>query len=120
MTCTGCKRKGEKELSENSLELVSTITELNDIHEFMNDDDVDRAMHLVVKLLVEAGSIPSHQAPRLIVELQALATKFAILATYYATIGKAGTEENHKKNLFFTLKDSLTKLSDSIKYVARS
>ena len=107
-------------MSENSLELVSEITQLNDIHEFMEDEDVDRAMHLVVKLLVEKGSLPSHQAPRLIVELQAMATKFGLLATYYATIGKNGTVENHKKNLYFTLKDSLTKLVDSLKYTAKA
>jgi len=109
----------DAELSDNPLELVSTITQFNDIHEFMSDEEVDRAMHLVVKLLMEKGAIPASQAPRLIVELQALATKFAMLATYYATIGKGGTEENHKKNVYFTLKDSITKLVDSLKYVAK-
>jgi|ERR1044072_541454 hypothetical protein len=117
--CKKCNRIREKELSENPLELVSTITQFNDIHEFMTDEEVDRAMHLVVKLLMERGSIPSAQAPKLIVELQALATKFAVLATYYATIGKAGTEENHKKNVYFTLKDSITKLVDALKYTAK-
>jgi hypothetical protein len=106
-------------LSENPLELVSTITQFNDIHEFMTDEEVDRAMHLVVKLLMEKGSIPGSKAPKLIVELQALATKFAVLATYYATIGKGGTEENHKKNVYFTLKDSITKLVDALKYAAK-
>lgn len=119
MNCKKCKRVRDTELSDNPLELVSTVTQFNDVHEFMMDEDVDRAMHLVVKLLMEKGSIPSAQAPKLIVELQALATKFAVLATYYATIGKGGTDENHKKNVYFTLKDSITKLVDSLKYVAR-
>jgi hypothetical protein len=108
-----------QEMSDNALELVSTVTQFNDIHEFMQDEDVDRAMHLVIKLLMEKGSIPSAQAPKLIVELQALATKFAVLATYYATIGKGGTDENHKKNVCFTLKDSLSKLVDALKYSAK-
>jgi len=118
--CTKCTRIREKDLSENALELVSTVTQFNDIHEFMNDKDLDRALHLVVKLTMEQGRVPHAKAAALIVELQALATKFAILATYYATIGKAGTEENHKKNVFFTMKDSITKLVDSLKYAARS
>lgn len=106
-------------MSDNSLELISTITEFNDVHEFMTDEQVDRAMHLVIKLLMEKGSIPATQAPKLIVELQALATKFAVLATFYATIGKGGTAENHKKNVYFTLKDALTKLVDALKYAAK-
>jgi hypothetical protein len=117
--CKKCKRVREPELSDNPLELVSTVTQFNDIHEFMSDEEVDRAMHLVVKLLMEKGSIPAAQAPKLIVELQALATKFAVLATYYATIGKGGTDENHKKNVYFTLKDSLSKLTDALKYAAK-
>lgn len=120
MSCQKCKRKRDAELSENPLELVSSITQFNDIHEFMDDEDLDRALHLVVKLLMEKGSVPSAQAPKLIVELQALATKFAMLATYYATIGKGGTDENHKKNVYFTMKDSITKLVDSLKYTAKA
>lgn len=106
-------------MSENPLELVSQVTEFNDLHEFMEDEDVDRALYLVVKLLVNKGSVSPALAPKLIVELQALSTKFAILATYYQSIGKAGTKEAHKKNVLFTLKDSLTKLADSLKYIAR-
>ena len=119
MNCKKCKRIRETELSENPLELVSTITQLNDIHEFMTDEQIDRAMHLVIKLMMEKGSVPSHQAPKLIVELQALATKFAMLATYYATIGKGGTDENHKKNVYFTMKDAIGKLVDALKYAAK-
>ena len=78
MTCTKCKRKRDAELSDNSLELISEITQLNDIHDFMDDEQVDRAMHLVIKLVMEKGHMPAQQAPRLIVELQALATKFAV------------------------------------------
>lgn len=106
-------------MSDNPLEIVSQITEFNDLHEFLQDEDVDRALHLVLKILFEKGSIPATQAPRLIVELQALATKFAIMATYYQTVGRAGNNESHKKNIMFTMKESLTKIADSIKYIAK-
>lgn len=119
-SCDKCKRIRESDLSENALELVSTVTQFNDMHDFMQDKDVDRALHLVVKFTTTNGRTPGNQIPALIVELQALATKFALLATYYATIGKAGTDESHKKNVYFTLKDSITKLVDSLKYAARS
>lgn len=118
--CRACTRVKESDMSDNSLELVSQITELNDLHEFMDDDDVDRALHLVVKLLMNKGSgLSPALAPKLIVELQALATKFAILATYYQSIGKAGTKEAHKKNVYFTLKDAIGKLVDALKYTAK-
>lgn len=117
--CKGCKRTREKDMSEdNALELVSQITELNDLHEFMQDDDVDRALHLVVKLLMNKGGTPAN-ATRLIVELQALATLFAIKATFYQSIGKAGTKEAHMKNVYFTLKDAIGKLVDALKYSAK-
>lgn len=117
--CQKCRRIKEDELSDNPLELVSTITEFNDIHEFMQDPGVDRAMHLVIKLTMEKGRISHGTAQPLIVELQALATEFALKATYYATIGKKGTDESHRKNTYFTMKDSITKLCDALKYTAR-
>lgn len=102
-----------------SLELVSGITELNDIHEFMNDEELDKAMENVVKLVMNPNLKPT-TAALLIVELQAAATLFAIKATHYATIGKNGTAESHKKNVYYTMKEALTKLVDSLKYVAKS
>jgi hypothetical protein len=118
-TCKGCRRVREKDMADdNALELVSQITELNDLHDFMEDDDVDRALHLVVKLLMNKGATPAN-APKLIVELQALATLFAIKATFYQSIGKAGSKEAHMKNVYFTLKDSISKLVDALKYSAK-
>ena len=118
--CEGCERIKEEDMSENALELVSQVTELNDLHEFMEDEQVDRAMHLVIRLYMEKGRLNPVQAAALIVELQSLATKFALLATYYMTIGKGGSEATHKKNVFFTLNNSITKLVDSLKYVSKA
>lgn len=118
--CSGCKRVRDKDMADsNPLELVSQITEINDLHEFMEDDDVDRVLHLVVKLLMNKGNVSPALAPKLIVELQTLATMFAIKATYYQSIGKGGTKEAHKKNVYFTLKDAISKLVDALKYTAK-
>lgn len=107
-------------MPDTTMELVSTVTEFNDLHEFMEDEQLDRALHLVVKLYMEKGRMNPAQAAAVIVELQALATKFALLGTYYMTIGKKGAEETHKKNVYMTLKDSITKLVDSLKYVSKA
>ena len=104
---------------ETTVEMISQITELNDISEYMQDEQLDRALHLVIKILFEKGRIPADKAPAVITELQALATVFSLKATYYATIGKSGSEEAKKKNVYFTAKESIGKLCDALKYLSK-
>lgn len=106
--------------SKNTLELISDITEFNDLHKFMQDEHLDRALAIVVKLLMDPN-VPSAKVPVLILELQAMSTKFAVLASVYSTIAKdkAGTENNNKKNVYYSVKESLDKLVDSLKIVVR-
>ena len=105
---------------KNTLELISDITEFNDLHEFMGDDHLDKALAIVVKLLMNPD-VPSAKAPSLIIELQAMSTKFAVLASVYSTIAKdkAGTVNNNKKNVYYSVKESIDKLVDALKYVVR-
>lgn len=105
---------------KNPLELISTITEFNDLHEFMNDAQLDRAMEVIIKLLANPD-VPAAKAPQLIVELQAISAKFGMLSSYYSTIAKdkAGTVNNNKKNIYYSVKESVDKLVDSLKYVVR-
>ena len=119
MSCSKCKRIDEEDMPTQPMELVSTITEFNDLHDFMGDEELDRALYLVVKLYNEKGRLTPDRAAQLIVELQTLATKFAVLGTYYMTIGKKGSDEIHKKNVYLTLKDAIGKLVDSLKYVSK-
>ena len=104
---------------ESTLELVSSITELNDLHEFLSDDKLDEAMETIVKISMNPNLKPA-TAAKLIVQLQALSAMFAFKATYYQTIGRNGAEESHKKNVYYTAKDSITKLVDALKYTAKS
>jgi hypothetical protein len=105
---------------ENVLVTISEITEFNELNEFMQDEQLDRAMDLIIKLLAKPD-VPVSYATRLIVELQALSTKFAMLAAYYATIAKdrAGSVNNHKKNIYYSTKEAIDKLVDSLKYAAK-
>lgn len=106
--------------NEHILETVNRITEINDLSEFLNDPDFDDAMELVIKLIAKPGVEPA-MAQKLIVRLQALSTKYAVLAVTYSTIkrDKAGTPNNYKKNIYHTLKEALDRLTDSLKYPAR-
>ncbi|AXH68782.1 hypothetical protein SEA_COMRADE_70 [Streptomyces phage Comrade] len=106
---------------ENPLETVSVITEFNDLTEFMQDDQLDRALELAIRCIAQPD-VAAVKAPKLIVELQAISFKFAVKAVEYATIKKdrAGTDNNHRKNVYYSTKEALDRLVDALKYAARA
>lgn len=106
---------------ENPLETISVLTEFNDLTEFMQDDQLDRALELAIKCIAQPD-IAAVKAPRLIVELQAISFKFAVKAVEYATIKKdrAGTDNNHRKNIYYSTKEALDSLVSALKYAARA
>lgn len=105
---------------ENLIDLINEISEFNDIHEFMQDESIDESLAIIIKIMSKPD-VPPAQAVVLIAKLQAMSAKFGILATYYSTIAKgpSGSQNALKKNIYYTMKDSLDKLVDSLKYVAR-
>lgn len=121
MDCTAwkeCKEKVKGMEDKTTLELVSMVTELNDTHNFMHDEDLDEAMAILIRLKMNPNLKPT-TAQKLIVELQAYAAMFAFKATYYATIGKAGSDESHKKNIYYTAKEAINLLVNSLKFTAK-
>ena len=90
------------------------------MHDFLKDDDLDVALGLIVKLIANSDVAPQ-KAPPLIVKVQALSAKYQLMAAMYTTVlkGKAGSEEYLKKSLYYSLSDTLDKLAQSLKYLAR-
>lgn len=119
--CRFCKKVKGEDMTDNSAELISTIREFNDTHNFMEDEQLDRALSIVVKLIVNQGKIPAIKAVPLIVELQALSTKFSVAAAQYATFdsGPARSDNAHKKNVYFSLREAINKLVDALKISAK-
>jgi len=99
------------------IELISDLSEFNDMKEFMNDSDLDYALDLIIKLIAKPD-VPATKAPDLIVKMQALSAKFALMARYYTTFEKGG-ENAKKKNVYFTAEDAINKIVDALKYSAR-
>jgi len=99
------------------IETISELTEFNDMKEFMNDSDLDYALDLIIKLIAKPD-VPATKAPDLIVKMQALSAKFALMARYYTTFEKGG-ENAKKKNVYFTAEDAINKIVDALKYSAR-
>jgi hypothetical protein len=104
-----------------ALEIVSEITELNELSSYIQDEQVDKAMEKVVQLVVNPVAAADNPA-KLIVGLQALSAVFAMKATYYKTLdtGRTGSDQAKKKNIYYTMSDSLDRLVDALKYMART
>ena len=100
-----------------TIELISELSEFNDIKEFMNDKDLDFALDLIVKLIAKPD-VPSSKAPDLIVKMQALSAKFAMMSRFYTTFEKGG-ENAKKKNVYYTAEEAINKLVDALKYSAK-
>jgi len=99
------------------IELISELTEFNDIKQFMNDPDLDYALDLIIKLIAKPD-VPSSKAPDLIVKMQALSAKFAIMSRFYTTFEKGG-ENSKKKNVYYTAEEAINRLVDALKYSAK-
>jgi len=104
---------------DNILQILSDTVELSEVNEFLADERVERALLKLTSMLANPELSPN-KAPRHILECQALSAEFAIKATYYAGIGKNEPMAREKKNLYYTLKENFSLLSDALKYLAKA
>jgi predicted aconitase len=108
---------------ETAIELVSKITEFNDLSVHMNDPDLDIALGYVVKLVANP-EVPVFKVPNLIVKLQAIAAQCQTKGKYLQTFGSGVTPEERKlaadkKNVYYTVSAELDKLVNTLKYYAK-
>ena len=104
-------------MTESTIDQISALTEFNDMKEFMNDKDLDYALDLIIKLIAKPD-VPSSKAPDLIIKMQALSAKFAMLSRYYTTFEKGG-DNAKKKNVYYTAEEAINRIVDALKYSAR-
>lgn len=99
---------------------ISNIIEMNDLHEFLQDEQLDRAMELALKFL-HKPDVPAVKVRALIVELQAISLTLSVKASVYSTIkrDRAGTENNNKKNIYYSMRESVDNLVSALKYCAK-
>lgn len=102
------------------LEYVSKLQDLVDLHEFMGDDDLGEAMNLAVKCIAKPDMPPS-VARTALLKMQGYAFQFRMQAAAYTYIhkGKAGTEENVKKNVYFAASEQCHDLAQTLKYLVK-
>lgn len=96
---------------------ASELTLLND---YMHDDTLEEMINLAIKCLANPNMKPE-TAERLLVQFQSANFKFGLMAATFMTIkkGKTGTEENNKKNIYYTAADLCDKMAASLKYIVR-
>ena len=97
--------------------IIDQVKDIKSIADEMQDPEVDKALAIVIDVMQRpdvSGKV--HVA---ITQLSALAAYFAVEATFYKNWGKGGIQERFKKDMYYTLNDSLSQLADALKYQAK-
>lgn len=101
---------------QTTAETLNSVAEFAEVSGYMNDPEFTKALEMIVKIMA-TPDIPPYKARVLVVQLEAYAAKFAMLASYHAFIDKS---DRSKKNMYYTGRDAMQRLVDSLKYVVRS
>lgn len=97
-------------------DLVDELSALNDL---VDDEDISEAIQIILNL-ISKPDVPPAAARTLVVKLQALSSKFSMMAFFYRTLGYDKTKESKfKKDAYYSMRDTLEKLADAMKYLAR-
>lgn len=100
---------------QTTAEALNSVAEFGELSGYMDDPEFTQALEMIVKIMA-SPDIPPHKARRLIVWCEAMSAKFGMLASYYAHVKR---DDRAKKNMYYTGRDSMQRLSDSLKYVLK-
>ena len=103
-----------------TLEHLSKVQDLMDLCDFMDNPDLTDAMELALKCIAKPD-MPAAVARTALLKMQGLAFQFRMQAATFTYInsGKAGTEQNVKKNVYFAVSEQCHELAQTLKYLAR-
>lgn len=100
---------------KTTLELISEVDHFMSIHKFMDDEELDLALSLVVKLM-KRPDVPAAKAHELIIQLQAISAKMQMSAAILGN-GNEG-KDNKRKNVYYSAYHALNSLVDALKFAA--
>lgn len=105
---------------KHALEYISAIQDLLDLNDFMRDEQFEEALGLALKCIAKPD-LPPAAAKKALLQMQGWAFIFKMKGQTYMTIkkGKAGSDDNHKKNVYFSVSEQCRDLSGALKYLAR-
>lgn len=99
---------------------LESQVELRRLKEKLNDPEFDRAIEQIEYLISRPQDITVKRVAGMITELAAISAKFGLMSTYYKSWGKLGTDERYKKDLYYTARDGIKDMVDSLKYLQRA
>lgn len=99
---------------------VSEVQDFIDLHEVVEDEELQTAIDLALKCIVKPD-IPVATARKVMLQMQAYAFKFKMQGLVYMQIhkGAAATKENIKKNAYFYASEQCHELAQTLKYLSR-
>lgn len=113
-------------IGDNPLVIVSKLRTLmearaewvDDVHDYMNDDDVLWVLNVTARMI--AGEVPEPSKIALtLARLEAASLKFRTQYAAYMSYRKGTTEANMRKNHYKELYTGIDRLVDALKYVAK-
>ena len=99
---------------------TSEIQDFIDLHEVVQDEELQNAIDLALKCIVKPD-IPVATAKKVMLQMQGYAFKFKMQGLVYMQIhkGAAATAENIKKNAYFYASEQCHELAQTLKYLSR-
>lgn len=110
----------EEEELIDGITRLSEVQNLMDLNDFMNDPDFEKALELVLRCI--AQPVLKHATARkALLLMQSYAFKFRMEGQVYMTLkkGRAGTDENHKKNIYFSVSEQCHEMAQTLKYLLK-
>lgn len=97
--------------------ILEDYEDLKFVVEEMDDSDLEDALEGILRIIAKPDITPK-TAAHLVVQLQAIATKYGVLKVHYMYAGKS-QQDKYRKNMYYSLVERLDKMVDALKYVAR-
>lgn len=94
---------------------IEQVSDLYKVSEYMGDDELSQALEFVARLIIDP-TLSRSDLVMWLVKLQAITTKVALQATWYANVDKS---DRPKKNLYYTAAEQLNLLCQTLKYVVK-
>lgn len=105
---------------ESPLEHISKIHDLMELDVFMDSPEFTEAVELALKCIAKPN-IPPAIARTALMKMQGFAFQFRMQAATYTYLkkGRAGTDENTKKNVYFAISEQCHELAQTLKYFVK-
>lgn len=103
--------------TDNLLEELTEVKELNDTAEFLDDEEINKTLVKIVKLLENPNVDPKHAA----ILINGFTAQYFVYKLKYKhyMLHKDEPDARAKKELYVTIADALYEVIQSLKYVAK-